>query len=86
MDGQIIMVLITLKMYHTTQMRTRKRNPQLHNLKIGFHKPPILNATFVFGLGHQETDEAMGFIIKVNLLNFCPLIPDFDLQISKFKH
>jgi len=59
MDGQIFMVLITLKMYHTTQMRTRKRNPQL-NLE--------------------------GFIIKVNLLNFCPLIPEFDLQISKFKH
>jgi len=59
MDGQIIMVLITLKMNHTTQMRTRKINPQL-NLE--------------------------GFIIKVNLLNFCPLIPEFDLQISKFKH
>ena len=41
MDGQIIMVLITLKMYHTTPMRTRKRNPQFimpNRIKILIHK------------------------------------------------
>lgn len=71
MDDQIIMVLITLKMHYTTQNVNKEKKSAIAQLKIGFHNPPILNATFFcsffFGLGHQETDEVMGFIIKVNL-------------------
>lgn len=34
----------------------KEKKSTIAQLEIGFHKPPILNATFVFGLGHQETD------------------------------